>query len=196
MSGNDSGVGVAGSSFTHYVYPGIYESQVRISILSLSVPKLSWQDFHYCGLEPGNNIVNYDNRLEVQTCQLDNLAEYASTNFFFLGWLLNLTWFASSLGTDTEYVRSRLAEYANDLLSLGVDGFRLDAAKSKGLNKIKSWWPYVESLLDIAATDIANITSRFSSSKIYITQEVIFGAGQPILPSEYVGIGEFSVHPC
>lgn len=116
--------------------------------------------------------------------------------YLFLGWLLNLTWFASSLGTDTEYVRSRLAEYANDLLSLGVDGFRLDAAKSKGLNKIKSWWPYVESLLDIAATDIANITSRFSSSKIYITQEVIFGAGQPILPSEYVGIGEFSVHPC
>jgi len=135
MSGNDSGVGVAGSSFTHYVYPGIYESQ----------------DFHYCGLEPGNNIVNYDNRLEVQTCQLDNLAD---------------------LGTDTEYVRSRLAEYANDLLSLGVDGFRLDAAKN------------------IAATDIANITSRFSSSKIYITQEVIFGAGQPILPSEYVGIGD------
>jgi glycosidase len=34
-----------------------------------------------------------------------------------------------SLATDTEFVRSRLAEYANDLLSLGVDGFRLDAAK-------------------------------------------------------------------
>lgn len=34
-----------------------------------------------------------------------------------------------SLGTDTEYVRERLAEYGNDLLSLGVDGMRLDAAK-------------------------------------------------------------------
>lgn len=34
-----------------------------------------------------------------------------------------------SLATDTEYVRSRLAQYANDLISLGVDGFRLDAAK-------------------------------------------------------------------
>lgn len=34
-----------------------------------------------------------------------------------------------SLATETEYVRSRLAQYANDLLSLGVDGFRLDAAK-------------------------------------------------------------------
>ena len=35
----------------------------------------------------------------------------------------------ASLATETEYVRSRLAEYGNDLISLGVDGLRLDAAK-------------------------------------------------------------------
>lgn len=29
MSGAESGQGVAGSSFTHYVYPGTYQSQVR-----------------------------------------------------------------------------------------------------------------------------------------------------------------------
>ncbi len=34
-----------------------------------------------------------------------------------------------SLATETEYVRGRLAAYVNDLLSLGVDGLRLDAAK-------------------------------------------------------------------
>jgi hypothetical protein len=34
-----------------------------------------------------------------------------------------------SLATETEYVRDRLAQYGNDLLSLGVDGMRLDAAK-------------------------------------------------------------------
>lgn len=33
------------------------------------------QDFHHCGLEPNDNIVNYGNRLEVQTCQLVGLAE-------------------------------------------------------------------------------------------------------------------------
>lgn len=38
---------------------------------------------------------------------------------------------AFSLATETEYVRSRLAQYGNDLLSLGVDGLRLDAAKRK-----------------------------------------------------------------
>lgn len=34
-----------------------------------------------------------------------------------------------SLATETEYVRSRLAAYINDLISIGVDGLRLDAAK-------------------------------------------------------------------
>ena len=28
MAGVDSGTGVAGSSFTHYAYPGIYQDQV------------------------------------------------------------------------------------------------------------------------------------------------------------------------
>ncbi|CAE6435393.1 unnamed protein product, partial [Rhizoctonia solani] len=135
MSGMESGTGVAGSSFTHYNYPGIYQTQ----------------DFHHCGLQPGDDIKNYNNRLEVQTCELsDNLAD---------------------LATDTEYVRGRLAAYANDLLSLGVAGFRLDAAKH------------------IPASDIANILGRLTA-KPYITQEVIFGAGEPILPSEYTGNGD------
>ncbi|KAF8153814.1 glycoside hydrolase [Crassisporium funariophilum] len=134
MAGVDSGTGVGGSSFTHYVYPGIYQNQ----------------DFHHCGLEPGDDIVNYNNRVEVQTCELVNLAD---------------------LATDTEFVRGRLAQYGNDLLSLGADGFRLDAAKH------------------MPAGDIANILGRLTS-KPYISQEVIFGAGEPIQPSEYVGNGD------
>lgn len=59
MTGSDSGTGVAGSSYTHYNYPGIYQNQ----------------DFHHCGLEPNDDIVNYDNAVEVQTCQLVGLAE-------------------------------------------------------------------------------------------------------------------------
>jgi len=56
------------------------------------------------------------------------------------------------------------------LLSLGVDGFRLDAAKN------------------IAASDIANITSRLSSSNVYITQEVIWGG--VVDPNEYTNNGD------
>ncbi|KAJ7056051.1 glycoside hydrolase [Mycena amicta] len=134
MAGSDSGTGTAGSSFTHYNYPGIYQTQ----------------DFHHCGLEPGDDIVNYNSRVEVQTCELVNLAD---------------------LATDTDYVRGVLAAYGNHLISLGVDGFRLDAAKH------------------MPAADIANILSRLTS-KPYITQEVIWGSGEPIQPSEYVGNGD------
>lgn len=115
MAGIDSGTGVAGSSFTHYNYPGIYDSN----------------DFHYCGTT--NNAINdYGNEWEVENCQLSNLAD---------------------LKTETEKVRADLAAHANDLLSLGVDGFRLDAAKH------------------LPPADIANIISRFSRA-VYITQEV------------------------
>ncbi|KAF8632286.1 hypothetical protein AX17_004885 [Amanita inopinata Kibby_2008] len=134
MSGMDSGTGVAGSSFTHYDYPGIY----------------GYNDFHHCGLEPNDNIVNYNNALEVQTCQLVGLAD---------------------LATNTTYVQGRLAQYANDLLSLGIDGFRLDAAKH------------------ISTSEIAIILGLLSRSP-YITQEVIYGAGEPIQPSDYVGNGD------
>ena len=80
MAGPESGVGVAGSSFTHYAYPGIYQNQV--SVRALSSPPLIYvicQDFHHCGLTPNDVIVDWDNRVEVLTCQLDGLAEYVSS---------------------------------------------------------------------------------------------------------------------
>ena len=43
-----------------------------------------------------------------------------------------------SLATETEYVRSRLAAYANDLLSLGVDGLRLDAIHRGLLRRLRT----------------------------------------------------------
>ena len=47
--------------YTHYNYPGTYQVT----------------DFHRCGLEPDDTIVNYDDAIEVWTCQLVGLAEYA-----------------------------------------------------------------------------------------------------------------------
>ena len=54
-----AGIGIAGSPYTHHDYPGLYEPH----------------NFHYCGLEPNDIIVNYKDRAEVQTCQLLGLAE-------------------------------------------------------------------------------------------------------------------------
>ena len=103
-------------------------------ILSLTI----LQDFHHCGLEPGDQLKNYSNPVEVRTCQLEGLAEYAhfhnhkyeTTNMTFSP-IFVLS--ESSLATDTDYVRGKLADFGNDLLNLGVDEFRLDAAKRKGL---------------------------------------------------------------
>ncbi|MEV0715543.1 alpha-amylase family protein [Asanoa sp. NPDC050611] len=129
-----TGPGWAGSAWSHYTYPGIYQTQ----------------DFHHCGRNGNDDIRNYGDRYEVQNCELVNLAD---------------------LNTGADYVRGRLAAYLNDLLSLGVDGFRMDASKH------------------MAAADIANIKGRLSRSA-YIVQEVIFGAGEPITPGEYTGNGD------
>ncbi|KAI0246821.1 glycoside hydrolase [Lactifluus subvellereus] len=109
-----------------------------------------YQDFHHCRFQTDHNIADYSNKAEVWTCQLGGLAD---------------------LATETEYVRWRLATYTNDLIYLGVDGLRLDAAKH----------------MDPA--DIANISSRLTT-KPYITQEVIWGAGGAVTPDMYTGNGD------
>ncbi|TFL05049.1 glycoside hydrolase [Pterulicium gracile] len=134
MSAINSGTGVGGSSFSQFNYPGIYQRQ----------------DFHTCNRNGNNDIMNYNDRYEVQNCELNNLAD---------------------LATESDYVRGKIAAYLNDLLSLGVEGLRIDAAKH------------------IPTGDISNILSRLSRV-VYITQEVIFGPGEPILPSEYTRNGD------
>ncbi|KAG8945195.1 hypothetical protein FRC03_001790 [Tulasnella sp. 419] len=134
MAGQDSGVGTAGKTFSHYDYPGIY----------------NYQDFHHCGTA-GDDIHNWDNRWETQTCELANLAD---------------------LDTASEKVRNTLVNYSNDLLSLGVTGFRIDAAKHMPIG------------------DIQAIVSRLSR-KPFLTQEVVCENGANELCSgEYTGAGE------
>lgn len=74
----------------------------------------------------------------------------------------------------------------NDLLSLGVDGLRLDAAKRKILYMFRE-----SSLIccttDIAAEDIKDILGRLDGSP-YITQEVIYGGA--VGPDAYAELGK------
>ncbi|GGB98403.1 alpha-amylase [Cellulomonas carbonis] len=105
------------------------------------------QDFNDCR----RNIANYGDRWEVQNCNLVALAD---------------------LRTGSDYVRGRIAAYMNDLISLGVRGFRIDAAKH------------------MPAGDVAAIRSRLSDQSVYIVQEVIGAAGEPIQDTEYTSIGD------
>jgi alpha-amylase len=96
-------------------------------------------------------VSDYTNRANVQNCELVGLAD---------------------LDTGEEHVRATIAGYLNDLLSLGVDGFRIDAAKH------------------MPETDLANIKSRLTNPGVYWKQEAIYGAGEAVSPSEYTGTGD------
>lgn len=96
-------------------------------------------------------IGDYQDRWNVQHCELGGLAD---------------------LDTGEEYVRGRIAGYLNDLLSLGVDGFRIDAAKH------------------MPVEDLKNIKARLSDPGVYWKQETLYGAGEPISPSEYTATGD------
>ncbi|GAA1899280.1 alpha-amylase [Lapillicoccus jejuensis] len=105
------------------------------------------QDFHSCR----RDIADYTNRTEVQTCELVGLAD---------------------LDTGSDYVRGRIAGYLSSLLALGVDGFRVDAAKH------------------VAESDLAAIKAKLSNPNAYWVQEVIPGAGEAVQPSEYTPTGD------
>ncbi|ALC20169.1 carbohydrate-binding module family 20 domain-containing protein [Streptomyces pristinaespiralis] len=98
-----------------------------------------------------SQINNYQDRGNVQNCELVGLAD---------------------LDTGEEYVRGRIAGYLNDLLTLGVDGFRIDASKH------------------MPADDLAAIKGKLTNPGIYWKHEAIHGAGEAVSPSEYLGSGD------
>ncbi|MBB1253885.1 alpha amylase C-terminal domain-containing protein [Streptomyces sp. OF3] len=104
-------------------------------------------DFNDCRSDK----IDYRDRYQVQNCELVGL---------------------SDLRTGKEYVRQRIADYMNDLLSMGVAGFRIDAAKH------------------MPAADLAAIKSKLSDPNAYWKQEAIHGAGEAVDPSEYLGNGD------
>ncbi|GAA3642876.1 carbohydrate-binding module family 20 domain-containing protein [Microbacterium awajiense] len=107
-------------------------------------------DFHHCGLTADDDIQDYTSREQVQTCELVNLAD---------------------LDTASPSVQATITAYLEDLLALGVAGFRIDAAKH------------------MAADDVAAIVAPLPAGT-RIMSEVIRGGGEPITPEEYVGFGE------
>jgi len=109
-----------------------------------SYPMYSPQDFHdTCSVD------NYGDRWQVQNCELVGLAD---------------------LKTESSYVRTTLANYLNDLVNIGVSGFRLDASKH------------------MPASDISSIVSQVNGSPL-VFQEVIDQGGEAVSASEYFSNG-------
>ncbi|HZE39884.1 MAG TPA: alpha-amylase family protein [Stackebrandtia sp.] len=132
--GASTGNGSAGSTYSHYDYP--------------SVP-YGTNDFHHCGRNGNDDIVNWTDQWEVRNCELVDLAD---------------------LATDTDYVRGKITDYLNGLIDLGVDGFRVDAAKH------------------IAVDDLSAIYGGLHGDpKIF--QEVSEGGQGEVSPTDYTGLG-------
>ncbi|NCP63811.1 MAG: alpha-amylase [Paraglaciecola sp.] len=107
-------------------------------------PMYSPQDFHTsCAIS------DYSNRYQVQNCELVGLAD---------------------LATEQNYVQNTIAAYLNDLMNIGVAGFRLDASKH------------------LPSGDIAAILAKVPGSPL-IFQEVIDQGGEAISAAEYTGNG-------
>ena len=107
-------------------------------------------DFHNCQLTQSGQIQNYRDLAQVQTCELLGL---------------------SDLDTKSDKVQQNIVGYLNDLLSLGVAGFRIDAAKH------------------IFAPDLKAIIDQLPP-ETRIIHEVIRGGGEPVQPEQYLDSGE------
>lgn len=115
-------------------------------------------DFHFCGTNSGagdsseHNITSYSNRTEVQTCELLNLAD---------------------LNTGETAVQTKIRDYLQSLINMGVAGFRLDGSKH------------------MAAQDISDILDGLTGSP-YVFQEVIDleNPNEPIKEYEYLTNGD------
>jgi alpha-amylase len=107
-------------------------------------PAYSPWDFHNpC------DVINYNDRWQVQNCELVGLPD---------------------LNTDANYVQNNIAAYLQDLINLGVAGFRIDAAKH------------------MPAADITNLLSKINGMPL-IFQEVIDQGGEAVTSVEYIGNG-------
>jgi len=103
-------------------------------------------DFH----QPYCEINNYQNVDEVRNCYLVTL---------------------NDLDGGKDYVRGKIADYFNDLMSIGVSGFRVDASKHM--------WP----------GDLEAIQGRINGDPL-VFHEVIDMGGEPISTNEYFGVGK------
>ena len=115
-------------------------------------------DFHHCGRNEEDRITNYQDLYEVQHCQLGTLDD---------------------LDTGKPSVQQKIAAYLNDLLGLGVAGFRMDAAKH------------------IWHDEVAEILTRVEGEP-FVFQEVIDASNEPISAMDYIDTGhvtEFKYPP-
>jgi len=105
-------------------------------------------------------IENYGDANQVRNCQLVGLLD---------------------LNQGTDYVRGKIMDFMNDLIGLGVAGFRVDACKHM--------WPGDLQVIFGGLDDLSTAKGFSGGQRPFIYQEVIDQGGEPITADEYFGVG-------
>lgn len=139
MAGIKEGQGFGGTLYTKYNHQGLFTPV----------------DFNDCGRHADNQIRDYQDRYELQWCELLGLAD---------------------LKTSSPKVQNTLVKYLDELIDMGVAGFRLDAAKH------------------IPAVDLNQIVSAVKKP-VYFVSETLIGPGDPVQVSEYAPFSDVNTFP-
>lgn len=114
------------------------------------------EHFHY----PHCIIENYNDANQVRSCDLVGLKD---------------------LNHNSSHVQAKIVNYLNNLIMLGVAGFRVDAAKHMWPNDLKAIYDRLDNL---------NPEFGFASNlRPYIYQEVIYYGNEAVKPQEYTSLG-------
>ncbi len=123
---------------------------------TLTYPYFSSSDFHAACNIQGADYNSAAGRSNVQNCRLVGLPD---------------------LNTESTYVRGQIANYMNALLTLGIDGFRIDAAKHQAAPSLQAIMNSVKS---------AHPTTN-KGEAIWVTQEIV--PDGEVIRSDYFPIG-------
>ena len=147
----DAGVDIYADAITNHMAgfeAGFGVAGSAYSEFNYPVP-YGYDDFHHCGRYDDDRIRDYQDLWEIQNCQLGTLDD---------------------LDTGKPSVQGKIAAYLNDLLSLGVAGFRMDAVKH-------------------IAHDEVHAILQLVDGDPFVFQEVIDRGGEPINAMNYVRDG-------
>jgi len=145
------GVGIYADAVINHIAAGSGTSIAGKSYGNRATPIYSQQDMHHTDNLGTNCVIsNYDDQHNVQYCDLVGLPD---------------------LCTSCDYVQKTVSDYINHMGEIGIEGFRIDAAKHQ------------------EAGELGQLLSKVNSN-LYLFQEVISGAGEAVKTSMYTGLGQ------
>lgn len=148
---NAVGVGIYADPVPNHMAAGGGTGTAGSSYGGRNYPNLSPNDFHHNDGDTSSNcqVSNYNDKFNVQHCDLVGLPD---------------------IDTGSDFAQQELADYFNNLASMGVAGFRIDAAKHQDDGEIAA---YVG-----------------KAGNPYVFQEVIYGDNEAVQPEQYTHIGQ------